>query len=146
VGFLAEWGQFTEQIRPLAEQIPWMTAIGNHEMGTPTTFIPGTDSGGECGRPYSAYFPMPAPADSGKPDTPWYAFSTAFTLLSSIATFFNFYRMSLFLFVFRHPIPSLTSMCVLLLQVHLSVRLGCFRGDEHRARFYLWVGAALVSH
>jgi hypothetical protein len=86
VGFLAEWGQFTEQIRPLAQQIPWMTAIGNHEMGTPSTFVPGTDSGGECGRPYAAYFQMPNPAGSGKPDTPWYSYRyglVAFVVMST---------------------------------------------------------------
>lgn len=72
VGFLSEWAQFTEQIRPVAEKIPWMTAMGNHEMGFENSFFAGTDSGGECGVPYSAYFQMPAPANSFGPDQPWY--------------------------------------------------------------------------
>ena len=50
---------------------PGMTAIGNHEIGYSGSWIPGADSGGECGIPYSQYFRMPAPANTGKADTPW---------------------------------------------------------------------------
>jgi hypothetical protein len=49
-----------------------MTAIGNHEIGYSGSWIPGADSGGECGVPYAQYFRMPAPANTGKPDTPWF--------------------------------------------------------------------------
>lgn len=86
VGYLSEWGQFTEQIREVAERIPWMTAIGNHEMGYPGSYFTGTDSGGECGVPYSAYFQMPSPADSGRPDSPWYSYRfgpVAFVVMST---------------------------------------------------------------
>jgi len=86
VGFLSEWAQFTEQIRPVAEKIPWMTAMGNHEMGFENSFFAGTDSGGECGVPYSAYFQMPAPANSFGPDQPWYSFRfgpVAFVVMST---------------------------------------------------------------
>ena len=74
VGYEAEWDQFLTQISPLASAVPWMTAIGNHEMGFTNSVIPSADSGGECGVPYSQYFRMPAPADTGKPDSPWFWF------------------------------------------------------------------------
>lgn len=74
VGFQGEWDQFLEQISPIARTIPWMTAIGNHEYGYSGSWIPGSDSGGECGIPYSQYFRMPAPADTGSAASPWYTF------------------------------------------------------------------------
>jgi hypothetical protein len=45
--------------------------LGNHEMGDPTSFVPGTDSGGECGQVFSRRFIMPGPAGTQRPDTPW---------------------------------------------------------------------------
>lgn len=56
---------------------------GNHERDDPSvssyhpsqSFYHGNDGGGECGVPYSALFPMPAPADDPRTDTPWYAFT-----------------------------------------------------------------------
>ncbi|CAN0051971.1 unnamed protein product, partial [Heterosigma akashiwo] len=47
--------------------VPWMVGIGNHERDAPGTsparprasHYNGTDSGGECGVPYAAHFPMP---------------------------------------------------------------------------------------
>lgn len=74
VGYMAEWDNFLAQVQPVASVVPWMTAIGNHEMGGPDTFYNGSDSGGECGLPYAARFIMPAPADNGKADAPWYGF------------------------------------------------------------------------
>ena len=47
---------------------------GNHEMDVPTSFIPGTDSGGECGVTYSQRYIMPAPANTRRSDSPWYQF------------------------------------------------------------------------
>ena len=31
-GFLVEWDYFLHQINPVASQVSYMTAIGNHEM------------------------------------------------------------------------------------------------------------------
>ena len=36
-GFGAEWLGFMDQIGPLARQVPYMTAIGNHERDWPQT-------------------------------------------------------------------------------------------------------------
>lgn len=58
-----------------------MTGIGNHEMDflgptlATSSWIPGSDSGGECGVPYSSYYRMPAPANTGLPTAPWYQFT-----------------------------------------------------------------------
>ncbi|KAM3333122.1 hypothetical protein ACQJBY_028310 [Aegilops geniculata] len=70
-GFLVEWDFFLHLIRPLASQVSYMTAIGNHERdyaGSGSVYVT-PDSGGECGIAYESYFPMPA---AGK-DKPWYS-------------------------------------------------------------------------
>eukprot|EP00928_Gymnodinium_smaydae_P004586 TRINITY_DN11557_c0_g2_i1.p1 TRINITY_DN11557_c0_g2~~TRINITY_DN11557_c0_g2_i1.p1 ORF type:complete len:544 (-),score=54.78 TRINITY_DN11557_c0_g2_i1:172-1803(-) len=78
VGYMAEWDNFFRQIYPIATAKPWMTAIGNHELGWSQSFYPGQDSGGECGVPYNAYFPFASQDE--KTNTrlherrPWYAF------------------------------------------------------------------------
>ncbi|KAJ6428114.1 hypothetical protein OIU84_023521 [Salix udensis] len=83
-GFLVEWDFFLHLISPLASQVSYMTAIGNHERdyinsgsvyGTP-------DSGGECGVAYETYFPMPTSAK----DKPWYSIEQGpvhFTVIST---------------------------------------------------------------
>ncbi|KAL9249440.1 putative inactive purple acid phosphatase 24 [Drosera capensis] len=111
-GFLVEWDYFLTLITPIASQVTYMTAIGNHERSTPSSFriclplslhaIRGMtlelsifrdyigsgamyitpDSGGECGVPYETYFPMPTP---GK-DKPWYSIEMGpvhFTVIST---------------------------------------------------------------
>ncbi|KQK10182.1 nucleotide pyrophosphatase/phosphodiesterase [Brachypodium distachyon] len=70
-GFLVEWDFFLHLITPLASQVSYMTAIGNHERdyaGSRSVYVT-PDSGGECGVAYESYFPMPA---VGK-DKPWYS-------------------------------------------------------------------------
>jgi acid phosphatase type 7 len=72
VGYLAQWDEFHAQIEPLSARVPWMTCVGNHERDFPNSgsFFNGTDSGGECGVPYYARFPMPTES----PDHHWYSF------------------------------------------------------------------------
>ncbi|PRP80746.1 putative inactive purple acid phosphatase 27-like [Planoprotostelium fungivorum] len=71
VGYSAQWDEFLEQIRPVAEAVPWMTLPGNHERDWINDItINVTDSGGECGIPYEKRFLMPT---SGR-DQPWYSF------------------------------------------------------------------------
>lgn len=70
-GFLVEWDFFLHLITPVASQISYMTAIGNHErdyVDSGSQYIT-PDSGGECGVAYESYFPMPTPAK----DKPWYS-------------------------------------------------------------------------
>ncbi|KAI3697484.1 hypothetical protein L6452_30547 [Arctium lappa] len=70
-GFLVEWDFFLHLISPVASQISYMTAIGNHErdyIKSGSVYIT-PDSGGECGVAYESYFPMPTPAK----DKPWYS-------------------------------------------------------------------------
>ena len=57
----------TLQIEPVAAQLPWMTAVGNHERGWPSSGAArgGRDSGGECGVAYVRRFRMPPPVWSG---------------------------------------------------------------------------------
>lgn len=70
-GFLVEWDFFLHLITPVASQISYMTAIGNHERDyvNSGSQYPTPDSGGECGVAYESYFPMPTPAK----DKPWYS-------------------------------------------------------------------------
>ncbi|KAK1552177.1 hypothetical protein Q3G72_011887 [Acer saccharum] len=83
-GFLVEWDFFLHLITPVASQVSYMTAIGNHErdyIGTGSVYIT-PDSGGECGVAYEAYFPMPTPAK----DKPWYSIEQGpvhFTVIST---------------------------------------------------------------
>jgi hypothetical protein len=110
-GFLVEWDFFLHLISPMASQVSYMTAIGNHErfslellsvffqrqdcvsginhcinlfrdyIGSGSVYIT-PDSGGECGVPYETYFPMPTPAK----DKPWYSIeqgSIHFTVIST---------------------------------------------------------------
>lgn len=66
-GFLSEWDNFFAMVEPVATSKPWMVGIGNHEQGFSKSWIPGTDSGGECGVPYNANFPWA----SQNPDAPF---------------------------------------------------------------------------
>ncbi|WKA02221.1 hypothetical protein VitviT2T_020435 [Vitis vinifera] len=83
-GFLVEWDFFLNLINPVASQVSYMTAIGNHEMDYPgSVSIHHTpDSGGECGIPYWTYFPMP----TMEKQKPWYSIeqgSVHFTIIST---------------------------------------------------------------
>ncbi|XP_028089671.1 probable inactive purple acid phosphatase 27 [Camellia sinensis] len=83
-GFLVEWDFFLHLISPVASQVSYMTAIGNHERDYVDSGSVYTtpDSGGECGVPYETYFPMPTPAK----DKPWYSIEQGpvhFTVIST---------------------------------------------------------------
>ncbi|CAI9102860.1 OLC1v1001214C1 [Oldenlandia corymbosa var. corymbosa] len=83
-GFLVEWDFFLNLIAPIASTVSYMTAIGNHERDYVNSGSVYTtpDSGGECGVPYEAYFPMPTPSK----DKPWYSIeqgSVHFTVIST---------------------------------------------------------------
>lgn len=69
-GYSVLWDQFFFQIQPIATQLAWMTCVGNHERDFPNSgcYLNGTDSGGECGVPYSKRLKMPRDA----PDQLWY--------------------------------------------------------------------------
>merc|ERR1712216_731717 len=48
-------------IEPVASKIVWQGSMGNHEMGwtgSPAFLNTSSDSGGECGVPMKAHFPM----------------------------------------------------------------------------------------
>ncbi|KAF8716745.1 hypothetical protein HU200_025830 [Digitaria exilis] len=83
-GFLVEWDFFLQLIKPLASQVPYMTAIGNHERDyaeSGSVYVT-PDSGGECGVAYESYFRMPAVTK----DNPWYSIeqgSVHFTVMST---------------------------------------------------------------
>ena len=76
-GFLSEWNNFFYQIEPVASTKAWMPGIGNHEQGFSGSYFPGTDSGGECGVPYNAYFPYASqnPDSKFQERQPWYDFT-----------------------------------------------------------------------
>lgn len=64
-GYSWLWDNYFAQIEPVAARAPWLVCIGNHEYDWPgqpwnPRWAPyGTDSGGECGVPYSLRFRMP---------------------------------------------------------------------------------------
>jgi hypothetical protein len=60
-GYLAEWTNFLDLISPVASRVPWQASIGNHELGWSKSLAylnTSEDSGGECGVPFRAYFPL----------------------------------------------------------------------------------------
>ncbi|XP_057837690.2 nucleotide pyrophosphatase/phosphodiesterase isoform X1 [Cryptomeria japonica] len=65
-GYLSEWDQFTAQVEPIASQVPYMVASGNHERDWPNSnsFYKNTDSGGECGVPAKTTFYVPTNSDA----------------------------------------------------------------------------------
>jgi len=94
VGYGTHWDEFLHQIEGVASRVPWMVGIGNHERDAPGTsparprasHYNGTDSGGECGVPYAAHFPMPPPARDWRRDTPWYSFEYGPVHLAVVST------------------------------------------------------------
>lgn len=62
-GYSAKWDLFMHQATQTGSNTPLMTAQGNHEQDSPKhtggTFYQSNDSGGECGVPTEARFPMP---------------------------------------------------------------------------------------
>jgi len=85
-GYMALWDVFGEQITPFASMVPYMTAIGNHEMLSDVNRYGALwtqdDSGGECGVPYYNFFPMPGATLT----KPWYSYDIGvihFTVMSS---------------------------------------------------------------
>ncbi|EKX51016.1 hypothetical protein GUITHDRAFT_161772 [Guillardia theta CCMP2712] len=110
-GFESEWENFMDQvwkIEEIATQVPYMTAIGNHERDWPNSgekekrhgksrSVRGSfDSGGECGVAYNRRFVMPAPSptlpsfsafsSSASSDSPWYSFSHPLLHVAVIST------------------------------------------------------------
>ena len=83
-GALALWDSFLAQVEPLSSFAAYMTAIGNHEMGWRSSDVPGSDSQGECGRPYGVLYPFASQAVAATADAeptghrpwdqPWYVF------------------------------------------------------------------------
>lgn len=57
-GQLSLWDSFLYEVESVASEVPWMTGIGNHEMGWAESDLPGGDSQGECGVPYISLFPF----------------------------------------------------------------------------------------
>lgn len=86
-GALALWDSFLAQVSDVSGRVAYMTAIGNHEMGWDNSFVPGSDSQGECGVPYATFFPFAGqPAQAGASQQPWYSFEHGmahFTVMST---------------------------------------------------------------
>ncbi|XP_009368528.3 probable inactive purple acid phosphatase 27 [Pyrus x bretschneideri] len=61
-GYISQWDQFTSQVEPIASNVPYMIASGNHERDAPGTgsFYDLNDSGGECGVLAETMFYVPA--------------------------------------------------------------------------------------
>lgn len=79
-GAAFSWDYFHAQVEPVASLIPWQVGVGNHEYDWPTqSFRPswsnyGTDSGGECGVPYSRRFRTAGPDQPDGEANMWYSF------------------------------------------------------------------------
>ncbi|KAM9958260.1 hypothetical protein ACTFIW_001121 [Dictyostelium discoideum] len=84
------WDYFMDSMQPIVSKVPYMVSIGNHEydfIGQP--FAPswsnyGSDSGGECGVPYSKRFHMTGAEDSTR--NLWFSYENGpihFTVMSA---------------------------------------------------------------
>ena len=83
-------GYWNPTLRPVPAALSLQVCIGNHERDHPDQAIPypTIDSGGECGVPYAARFPMPTPVDAAASpnDQPWYSYDHGpvhFTVMST---------------------------------------------------------------
>jgi hypothetical protein len=85
-GYATIWEWFFAEIAPIAQRVPYMVSIGNHEFDyilqplRPIWSNFGNDSGGECGVPFMKRFTMPTQGTNL-----WYSFdygSVHFTLMS----------------------------------------------------------------
>jgi hypothetical protein len=92
-GYDTQWDQFMELIEPVSSRVPYMLAGGNHEWDSTAprasrpTYFKNTDSGGECGVPYSRRFRMPG-------TDPWYSFDFGPIHFTVISTEHDFHRSS----------------------------------------------------
>ncbi|KAA8540683.1 hypothetical protein F0562_024398 [Nyssa sinensis] len=61
-GYISQWDQFTAQVGPIQEKVPYMIASGNHERDWTGSgsFYDTPDSGGECGVPAETMYYFPA--------------------------------------------------------------------------------------
>ena len=73
-GYASEWDRFLSQLEPLSSRVPLMVVQGNHERDWPGSgsAFSNFGSGGECGVPMEARFPMPTP--SKRQEDYWYSF------------------------------------------------------------------------
>lgn len=105
-GYSWLWDCFFNQIESIASKVPYHVCIGNHEYDWPSqpwrpkwsfsTYE--SDSGGECGVPYSLKFNMPGkfsfPTGTSAPDTKnlYYSFDSGVVHFVYISTETNFLR------------------------------------------------------
>jgi hypothetical protein len=78
-GYSQLWDEFMNDVRPFTSKVPYMLAIGNHEMDFPHSgsYFKGNDSGGECGVPYDVRFPMVRSSEK-LPDRLYYSFDIGY--------------------------------------------------------------------
>jgi hypothetical protein len=92
LGYAVRWEEFMYQFEPIATQLPYMVAIGNHEydyIGQP--FAPewsnyNQDSGGECGVPYNMRYMMPTNGNQSN----WYSLDYPLMHLTVFSTEHDF--------------------------------------------------------
>merc|ERR1711871_233333 len=72
MGHAKKWGEWFNEIEPIATQVPYHVCLGNHEYDWPTQsfkpvlFTYMKDGGGEFGIPYDRLFRMPGPKFQAK--------------------------------------------------------------------------------
>jgi len=85
------WDYYLDNMEPITSSVPYMLTIGNHEYDfTGQPFAPawsnyGTDSGGECGVPFSKRFHMPGDEQSPNRNN-WFSYNNGpvhFTVMSA---------------------------------------------------------------
>ena len=74
IGYAHRWDLFASRLEGLADRVPYLTGLGNHERDWPgsgsiSDFM---DSGGECGIPTTVRFPSPT-QNSRAQDSGWWS-------------------------------------------------------------------------
>ena len=94
VGYGTVWDYWHAMIEPISRVLPYLVSLGNHEYDhkgqsfKPSWSNYGTDSGGECGIPTFARFPLP---NNFSADTPYYSVDVGLVhvVVTSIETDFT---------------------------------------------------------
>jgi len=92
-GYASTWEAYKEQMRPVAQRVPFLTVTGNHEADWPNIpdLVSTGDSTGECNGAYEKRYGMHMPKDdSSNAKLQWWAYDQGPVHVIAISTEHNY--------------------------------------------------------